>query len=1709
MVTEHVIPGYKINKLVQENPERTLLEATDEAAHKPVLLKIPKGKISPQEQRARYRREQSIIKRLNLKTMLAPLDIINNKGNPVMVFEHFGDGLLINHLDKSVFSIDDFLTIAVNLIKAVTELHAGSVTHSRLTPESILLNWKTKEVKLLDLETASMLNQDVPNFINFNELGNEIAYMAPEQSGRMNRTVDLRSNLYSIGCILYEMLTKRKVFESRSVVDLVYSHIAKYPDSPSKYNSGIPDIFDKIILKLLNKNAEDRYQSSPGLLVDLERCRDQYRDQKMIASFPLGKNDLNNQFSFPQKLYGREAEINKLLSIFEYVTTGHFGILMVAGYSGIGKTTLINEVHKSILSKGGYFMSGKYDQLERNNPYHALTSGLNDLIKFILSEPNSVSGGQVKKIISRLDGQGKLLLDVLPKLELLIGPQPDVPPLPIAESQNRFLDVLCRFIGAFASKQKPLTIFLDDLQWADLSTLKLLEKLSTYENNKNILFIGAYRDNEVSSTDPLLVTLSDIKDSGIHLRQINVKPLAQESINQLIADTLKTDPTNSSELSNIISKQTGSNPFFLKLFLSSLFDDGLLWFDSVESKWKWDINKIKAAEITSNVIDLMVQKLVKIPKESLELLKYAACMGNTFDLLELKHATDVAANVIAHHLWQPLSNDIIKPIDDSYKTAEEIVNEGYFINAKYKFSHDRIQQATYGLITEKRRKEMHLNIGTRLYANLSPEELESKLFNVVNHLNLSLTLINDNKTRQIVQKLNLRAAVKAKVAASFSKAAEYYSKACDLLTKDLWVSDEETTAGAYIDLAECEYICGKYENADKIYSLVLSKTKNPDLIARVYDIRLRQYAQQGRNKETLELGARILKTYGVVFKSEPSLAELAPILIMAKLSLLGKDPSKFTELPEIKDKNKAFALQTLMNISATAYVYDMNTMLFLVLRMLKISIKYGNAEESAFGYGLYGFVEGAALGNAKQARKFADLSIELCKKSTDPIVIAKVYFLRAFSTQHWFEPIRLAANPLKDAFKMLDQSGSYTFASYCLQATMAKRLYLGETLETYYRDIVEYSIYTEKVQEIYSQKLLFVLRRYVSKMTGTTHAHFIKDDAELEEGEFVRVLTEKRLLMPVAWYYVYEMMYHFHFGNSVQANEFLIKAKIVDDVAPTTMAQIEYHFYRILILSNQISGAPIHQKIKLKLKITSALRKLKKWSLGCAENYQSRYFLATAVYLAATSNHRDSVEHYFSQAHALTVQHNNSFLQGLVNELWAKYLFVVGAPEHALEKAMLSIANYDLNGARKKVTLLKGIYAIAVNEIADDTSSQKTADLSEIIDIEAILKSSRVISGEIVLDKLLSNLLTILIENVGGQRGFLILVHNDTLIVEVKKDMSSNDSEIMEAIPLEKSNSLSKMVVNYVWKTGESLLLDDASLSKQFESDPYLKANRVRSLLCVPIVNQGKTTAIMYIENNLAAAVFTEKRLHLTEMLTSQAAISIENAKLYYSLEQKVRDRTQQLSQEKKKSEKLLKNILPEEIIIELQKNGEASAKMFKNATILFSDFKDFTIICEKLNPSELVELIDLYFSSFDEIMKRHGIEKIKTVGDAYLAAGGLPVPGRGDTKAVVTAAFEMLNVCNKIIKERSVKNLPYFELRIGIHTGPVIAGVVGSLKFAYDIWGDAVNVAARMEQNGAPGKINVSGKVYELIKSDFDCTYRGKIKAKHKGEIDMYFVHN
>ncbi|MBL7775832.1 MAG: GAF domain-containing protein, partial [Saprospiraceae bacterium] len=839
--------------------------------------------------------------------------------------------------------------------------------------------------------------------------------------------------------------------------------------------------------------------------------------------------------------------------------------------------------------------------------------------------------------------------------------------------------------------------------------------------------------------------------------------------------------------------------------------------------------------------------------------------------------------------------------------------------------------------------------------------------------------------------------------------------------------------------------------------------------------------------------------------AEPSLVQVFPQLISAKLMLRGKDIAQLAELPANSTQEKAFAIQTLMNISATAYVYNSNTMLLLVIRMLQLSVKYGNTVESAFGYGLFGFVEGAALGNTEQCRQFAELSLRVSEQFSDPIIRAKVKFLKAFSTQHWFEPIPEAIPMLKDAFKMLDHSGSYTFAAYSLQTIIAKQLYLGETLEKNYAEMVEYSLYADRVKEFYTQNLLLILRRYVSGLTGIYYEHYKEADAVLEEASYLQMLRERRLLMAVAWHYVYNQMLYYQLGDLEKATAYARDAVLVDEVAPTTMAQIEHHFYCVLIEAERYPELPVTARLGCSRRVRKHLSKLKKWMAGCPVNFRGRYQLAQACWDATSGEGSETAA--FALALHYAREDNNLQLQALCLELWGKHLFRTGAVGEAAEKIVAATDTYRHWGAATKVKQLTKEYLPYLEKDAAKAPDTGKGALDDLIDVEAVLRASQAISGEIVLENLLDKLLAILMENIGAQRGCIILHRDNKLTVEAERSLDDQTTRILKSAPVAESGQLSTAVVHYVLRTGEPVLLDDAQQSNPFSSDTYLALRQVRSLLCVPVKNQGRINAIAYFENNLAANAFTGNRLNMATSLASQAAISIDNALLYNNLERMVDARTQELAREKQKTDELLLNILPAEIADELKEKGQASAKMYERATILFCDFRNFTQLAENTQPAELVKLIDLYFSAFDEIVQVHGVEKIKTVGDAYIAAGGLPDPEKGAPETVVRAAFEMQALARRIRAEREPHGLPFFELRIGMHTGPVVAGVVGLRKFAYDIWGDTVNTAARMEEKSEPGKINISGATYAYIQHLFQCSYRGKIPAKHKGEIDMYFV--
>ncbi|MCB9203697.1 MAG: AAA family ATPase, partial [Flavobacteriales bacterium] len=1634
------------------------------------------------------------------KAMPIAREILKLEGSSVLVMEDFGNSSLLDAYKTFPLPLPDFIGKAQLLAEAVKEIHDRGITHSLLHPGAILYSSKTNELKITDFESASLLTDEFNGYINLNHYDRSLQYIAPEQSGRMNRSVDSRSNLYSLGAIFYEMLTGEVMFDSDDIIEVIHSHIARQALPPSQLNNQVPKVLDRIILKLLAKNSEDRYQSAAGLIADLNVCASQLAKTGRIDDFEIGEDDHIQKLTFPQKLYGRDEEVRLLLDNYHKAASGEFAITLVGGYSGIGKSALVNEVHKPILKDRGLFVSGKYDQLKKNLPYSALLDALNELISKVLSESEDVVFNWRRKVLAALNGNGKILIDVLPELRSLIGVQPELSHLAVAEAQNRFKDTLGAFICCFASQEHPLTLFIDDLQWADAATIRFIDRLAEDDNNGYLFFIGAYRDNEVDGSHPLTIAMQDLKEKEVEVQKLTLAPLDLADLQLFLADTLKSDVSETKELAVLIDRKTGSNPFFVKSFVQRLADGHLIYYDKEQNEWQWNIQDVRQAQITENLVELLSERIGTIPQESQEVLTLAACLGNQFSLSTLASIVGKSPTETAKLLWVSMSNNFIFPLDEHYKLAE-IESAGVYKETRYRFSHDRVQQAAYSLMNESQSKTVHLNIARKLVELYQGTLLEDRLFELVNHYNQALDLVQDEKELELIKRLNLKGAAKAKEAVAYQVALQLYRISTSLFSKNSWDVDYDETVEAFLSLAECEYMSGNYDEAENLYRLIEKKVKDPKHHHQLFDIQLRQYSQQARNKETLEFGAKVLAEYGVKFLAEPSLLQVAPELIRSKLMLAGKNIAAFEHAPTMTNEAALNAMNTLLNISATAYVYDANTMVLLVNKMTQLSIKYGNAPETAFGYGLFGFIEGAALGNFENSKAFSELAQKLIENSNDPIVIGKVKFLKCFATQHWYEPVKETFPLLREAYQLLVNNGSYVFASYSLFTMSSKELYLGMPIPEVYKNAVEYSNFVHRIGEGYSEKLLLVLRRFMTALSGYSHPDYEKLDVlAFDENKLIASLEQNRLLMALSWHYVYKEAEQYLFGDSRSAVVTMRKANMIDQGAPTTMPQIEHHLFKVLILSSELRNLSGLKRLRNSAGLRLSLRQLGKWAEAQPDNFRSRYLLAKAEWSTVTEP--NSAEDHFLEAIEEASQNEHLMIEAMANEHLGMWCLKQNDHQKGAKFLQQAEAVWTNFGAHRKAEHLRELHPQMFTDVSGDRGMADRS-MSELIDMESVLRSSQAISGEIVLGNLLKKLLKILMENLGAQRGFLLLNRDDQLTIEAELGVSG-EPQMLQSEDLNGTNKLSAAVVNVTLRTAKNLILEDAQTDERWNNDPYLKSQKVRSVLCVPVSRQNKVVAVAYFENNLASGIFNSNRVNLATMLASQAAISIQNAMLYDNMEMLVKERTVELEEEMKKSDDLLLNILPAQIADELKKNGRSVARSYDNVTVLFTDFVDFTEMSQQLSPQELIDELHVCFKAFDEITTKHKVEKIKTVGDAYIAVAGLPAPNAKHAESIINVALEVREFMLNRKKEIGDRT---FNVRIGVHSGGVISGIVGVKKFAFDIWGDAVNTAARMEQNSEPMKINVSESTYELTKDKFQFTSRGKIVAKGKGELEMYFV--
>ncbi|MEM7592419.1 MAG: AAA family ATPase [Cyanobacteria bacterium P01_A01_bin.83] len=1518
---------YQILEQIYESANSLVYRAALKANNQPIILKILKENYPTPSELNRYKQEYEITRSLNADNIIKAYSLERYKNSVVMLLEDFGGQSLKLLLSQNKFSLEDFLTIAIKTIDSLATIHNANIIHKDINPANIVYNSQTEQLKIIDFGISSRLPQEFLTILPPEQLEGTLAYIAPEQTGRMNRGIDYRSDFYSLGVTFYELITNKLPFETTDPIELVHCHIAQQPLPVHELIPEIPLAISNIIDKLLAKAPEDRYQSALGIRADLENCLNQLKSQGQIYPFPLSSQDITDKFNIPQKLYGRKLEVNQLLTAFERVSQGKTEMIFISGYSGIGKSALVNEIHKPITSKRGKFISGKFEQLQRDIPYSAISQAFQDLIRKLLSESETKLQIWKNRILEALGNNGQIIIDVIPNLEKIIGKQPPVKQLGRTESQKRFNLFFKRFVNVFCSKKHPLVIFIDDLQWADLSSLNLIEQLVSDPDNKCFLLIGAYRDNEVSSTHPLIQTLENIKQSEIVVNPIILSPLNIEDINQLIADSLNCSPEVSKPLADLVTQKTGGNPFFLTQLLYSLYQDNLLVFnanqffnseDNQQSYWQWDIEQIESVSITDNVVDLMVRKIEKLGDLTQQVLKLAACIGSQFSLEILAVVNNKSQTVTAQELQSALKEGLIVPLDNNYKVPllgnlKELSNNNPEY-VPYKFLHDRVQQAAYSLISEDNKKPIHLEIGRLLLKNVQKKRLENNIFNLVNHFNEGLELITEQSEKDQLAKLNLQASKKAKGSTAYETALDYLDIGAKLLNSNDWNSQNSLIFEINLELLEVLHLTANFLKVQDLADVLLNKNYDTLGKVKIYQTLLLSNFAEFKEQKAIESAIKALALPKIDLNVPQDNNEINKRTNQEynrlKLLLKDKQIKDLIDLPQLTDPYKTAAIVILQQMMYSLVRKNSPLVNWSILVQINLCIQHGNLPQAAISYGHFTLFQSDSTSDLDLAYQFGQLSLKLREKYNLPSLNAPVIMYYGFRW-HWKEYLRNIEVQKKclNSFQKGRDGGYYFFAGFCFINYNFIKLFGGYNLEDIQKDGEKYLKVINKFPIKYCVNYINVCHRITNKLINHHQDYIFFGNSFSAEEKSIDSWTknDNTWLLFITYFAKAFCLYIFKQHN--QALKYSIESQKCVDTCAKYLPAPQVNFYSSLTYLANYHDSNLVQQKQLLDRVNNNQRNLKIWTGYCLENFQHKYDLVEAE-KARVLGHSWQAAELYEKAIQGAKQYEFIHEEALAYERAAEFYLALDRKE--IGQLYLKNAHhcYSRWGAKAKVKQLEAEYPEYLLRVTNQgKSSNLSTNIStsgtngEILDIATILKASQAISGEIKLEKLLQNLMTITIENAGAQTGFLILNHQGNLVIEAQGTVEQGQVTVLQSIPIDYINpetsipTLPTTVINYVARTQENLVLNNAFGEGQFIDDPYISATQSKSVLCTPLLNRGRLRGVVYLENNLATGAFTAERVELLNILSAQAAISIDNSRLYQTLEQRVEERTRELSQ--------------------------------------------------------------------------------------------------------------------------------------------------------------------------------------------------------------------
>lgn len=1651
----------------------------------------------------KIKHEESVLRKIDSPFVIKTLGYDENAA--ILMLEFFEGMTLSNYQETDIKTL---LEVAILLAQGLADIHRCNIIHKDINSDNILISHDGKTIKYIDFGISAIIGKEYQHFVSPKSLEGTLAYISPEQTGRIRRPMDYRTDIYSLGVTLYYLFTQQLPFEESSPLELIHAHIAKIPKDPLLINPRMGSNISSIIMKCLSKDSNERYISALGLKNDLMKCQ-QFADQHFL----LGQQDVIDHFQLPTKLYGRESEIKSLLHSFQ---EGNGDVVLISGYSGIGKTSLINELRLPIAQSKGFFIRGKFEQFKRETPHLAIKQALNELVTQLLTLEEQELTFWRDKINLAVGGSGAILVNLVPEFKHLLGEMTEATVLNAEDTIKRLHFILSNVLEVFLENNQPLALCIEDVQWVDEASLLFFEHFISTKNRKNFLLLISFRDNEVNATHPFKLSLERLKKKNIPMKFLEVAPLQLSHVEQLIKETFKSEGWQTEALAKIILKKTDGNPFFIGEFLRYLYNQDLFDFNPKTNRWEPSLEEIEALHVTENVAELMSKRLHGLDKEVQQLLKTGAAIGQSFSHQLVSEINKMSLQQSKKHLSQGLELDLLSK-------DEEV----------YSFTHDRIQQAAYQLLDSNDNPNLHYVIAKHLL-----EAQPANAIEIVDHFNKALGLITSPQEKETVLKYNYQAGLMAKSSGAYVPAAAYFNHAIKLLDKDAWENNHEFAYNIYTNAAICEQTLGRQEDSEEHFNLAIEKSKTKIEKAEIYSQMMLFHMQKLDYKQGMEYGYKALALYDHYHESDVSKLRGLFELIRTEARAFFFTEETLRNIPEATNPDIRVILQVMSQIVFGAFRLGMDYLCFYTLvKMYRLTMKYGMTDQGLLAMSLYSCtLTWMWFQQFEKGFKLSRIVLELVKRypKSRAAIDANMYIY--ILSNRWGDTFRSSVDALKAVSRQEVELGNLPFATACFQGVAAYSLLSGMPLNKMNLEIDAAIDEAQKNNDrellldfiIYKGLMGYLEGRIKNKKQIYTNALLDHEIADLNNDAIPQIHQFN--------YQAFQAWLNYLCGEYEEALSACKKfLSVMCRFANFPTWSFFYLYYPLTLCSLDLKSG---QKKNLK-EIKKYEKIYQRWAKASA-NYRAGADLITAERLRLEGKYKLAEEKYNS---ALEAARKESFLQeeGLVSERLLDYYKSIKDYSSARTILKNALNVYSRWGATAFVERLKKENFFLIPSEANNVSTTLTMDEStlhldpENLDLSTIVNASQAISKEIKLNKLVEILMRIIIVSAGADKAILILNEKGELLISAEANL--DQSKLEENIPLDSAGEeLCISAVKYVQRSKEIIILKDPTQEGQFIVDPYVIKNQPQSIAVIPLVKQTKIAGMIYLENGVSKGVFTEERLRLLTMLSSQIAISIDNAHFYSNLEFKIDERTAELKnkhdqlqealkqlqetqdqliiQEKLKEREIVRNkvgrYVPNPQIMELilEKGLEMRGEE-KEVSVFFCDIRDFTTLSETLTAVDTVELLNAFFSSIIPIISKHGGFIDKYIGDAFMALFGALEPDPVHPKNAVAAAVEIIRKLKEFNENQIRNNKPTLKIGIGINCGKVLMGNIGGGdRIEYTAIGDAVNVASRVESLTKAHKADIL--ITETVKSqgDFPTIDRGEILVKgHKKAIHIYQV--